>query len=134
MTIVTPPTPSGPYRSLVRAGPFAICSGQIGLLDGSLVPGGVGGQLRQAVANLAALLFGDGLTLGDVVKTTVFLADIADYDAMNAVYTELFSDPRPARSAIGVAGLPRGAAVEIEAWALVHSPGLGSEGEGFGAL
>jgi 2-iminobutanoate/2-iminopropanoate deaminase len=114
----------------VRAGGFVIVSGQIGLRDGALVGGGVAAQLDQAVANLAAILFEEGLTLDDVRKTTVFLADIADYDAMNAAYLELFQPLRPARSAVGVAGLPRGALVEIEAWALAR-PGFGSGDGGF---
>jgi 2-iminobutanoate/2-iminopropanoate deaminase len=90
------------------------------------VPGDVGVQLRQAVANLAAILSAEGLSLDDVRKTTVFLADIGDYDEMNVAYIQLFGEPRPARSAVGVAGLPWGALVEIEAWA------LGSDAGGLG--
>lgn len=110
--------PLGPYRTAVRAGGFVVCSGQLGLCSGELVDGGVAAQTRQAIANLAAALAGEGLGLADVCKTTVFLADIADYDEMNAAYVEAFGEHRPARSAVGVAGLPRGAAVEIEAWAV----------------
>ena len=94
-----------------------ICSGQVGLLDGSLVPGGIGSEMRQAISNLCALLEAEGAGLGDIVKTTVFLADIAAYAEMNAVYVECFGSHRPARSAVAVGGLPLGAAVEIEAWA-----------------
>jgi len=109
--------PVGPYTPIVRAGDWLICSGQVGISDGAIVPGGVEGQLRQAIANLKSLLDGEGAALADVTKTTVFLTDIAnDYGAMNAVYVELFGDHRPARSAVGVAGLPLGATVEIEAW------------------
>jgi reactive intermediate/imine deaminase len=120
------PAPSGPYRPVVRAGPFVICSGQVGLRDGQLVAGGLGEELRQAVANLGSLLFAEGLTLSDVVKTMVFVTDIGQFDVLNGVYMELFAEPRPARTTIGVAGLPLGASVEIEAWALARDTGFGS--------
>jgi 2-iminobutanoate/2-iminopropanoate deaminase len=126
--------PSGPYRHVVRAGPFYICSGQIGLRDGELVAGGVVEELRQAVSNLAAVLFGEGLNLGEVVKTMVFMTDIGQFDVMNGAYMELFADPRPARTTIGVAGLPRGASIEIEAWALPRASSFGSAEEGFSSL
>jgi 2-iminobutanoate/2-iminopropanoate deaminase len=96
-----------------------IVSGQLGLRDGSLVDGGVEAQLSQAIANLAALLADEGAGLASVVKTTVFLTDIADYAAMNSVYSAAFGEHRPARSAVAVAALPLGGAVEIEAWARV---------------
>lgn len=111
--------PVGPYTPVVRAGEWLICSGQVGIVDGRLVDGGLEPQLRQAMANLRSLLEGEGATMTDVVKTTVFLVDMSDYGAMNAVYTELFGDHRPARSAVAVAALPIGAVVEIEAWAHV---------------
>lgn len=111
--------PVGPYTPLVRAGEWLVASGQLGQRDGALVPGGTAVQLTQAVANLAALLDEAGASLADVVKTTVFLADIADYPAMNDAYVAAFGDHRPARSAVAVAALPLGAAVEIEAWARV---------------
>ena len=112
--------PVGPYTPVVRAGGFLIVSGQVGIVDGQLVPGGLEGELRQAVANLAGLLEAEGASLRDVVKTTVFLRHLAsDYSRMNEVYVELFGDHRPARSAIGVAELPLGALVELEAWAHV---------------
>ncbi len=110
-------TPVGPYTPIVRAGEWLVCSGQIGIADGALVDGGLEAQTRQALANLADLLAGEGASLADVVKTTVFLADMGDYAAMNEVYTAAFGDHRPARSAVAVAGLPLGARVEIEAWA-----------------
>ena len=111
------PKPVGPYSPIVRAGDWLICSGQIGLRQGALVEGGVPAQVAQAIQNLAALLAGEGASLDSVVKTTVFLADIGDYQAMNDAYTRAFSDHRPARSAFAGAALPLGAAVEIEAWA-----------------
>jgi 2-iminobutanoate/2-iminopropanoate deaminase len=115
-------TPIGPYTPIVRAGEWLVCSGQLGLRDGSLVDGGVRDQTRQAIANLAALLAGEGASLADVVKTTVFLAHISDFALVNEVYVEGFGDHRPARSAIAVAALPMGGLVEIEAWARVGAP------------
>lgn len=109
----------GPYTPIVRAGDWLVVSGQLGLRDGDLVGGGVQEQLRQALENLAGLLSGEGASLADVVKTTVFLRHMDDYDRMNEVYVDAFGDHRPARSAVAVAGLPRGALVEVEAWAHV---------------
>mgnify|MGYP001458512851 CR=1 FL=1 len=112
--------PVGPYTPIVRAGEWLVVSGQVGIRDGALVPGGMEAELRQAVANLAGLLEQEGASLADVVKTTVFLRHLGeDYVRMNEVYVELFGDHRPARSAIGVAELPLGALVEVEAWARV---------------
>jgi 2-iminobutanoate/2-iminopropanoate deaminase len=113
------PRPLGPYTPVVRAGDWVICSGQVGLRDGALVDGGVAAQVTQAVANLRTLLGGEGFGLEAIVKTTVFLADIADYPVMNDAYIAAFGDHRPARSAFAVAALPVGALVEIEAWAYV---------------
>jgi len=109
--------PVGPYTPIVRAGDWLVVSGQVGLADGALVPGGVVGELKQAMANLKGLLESEGSSLHQVAKTTVFLRHMSDYAAMNEVYVEAFGDHRPARSAIGVAELPLGALVEIEAWA-----------------
>jgi 2-iminobutanoate/2-iminopropanoate deaminase len=112
--------PVGPYTPIVRAGEWLVVSGQVGIADGKLVSGGLDAELRQAVANLSALLAGEGATLADVTKTTVFLRHLGgDYPTMNQVYMELFGDHRPARSAVGVAELPLGALVEVEAWAHV---------------
>lgn len=111
-------TPVGPYTPIVRAGDWLVVSGQVGIVDGKLVSGGLEAELRQAIANLAALLEREGATLAEVTKTTVFLRHLgSDYPKMNEVYVELFGDHRPARSAIGVADLPLGALVEVEAWA-----------------
>ena len=112
-------TPQGPYSPIIRAGEWLVCSGQVGLRDGAMVPGGVRGQAAQALANLRALLEEKGSSLDDVVKTTVFLTHMADFSAMNEVYVEAFGDHRPARSTVGVAALPLGALVEIELWARV---------------
>lgn len=113
------PKPVGAYTPIVRAGDWLVVSGQVGITpEGQLVPGGTAGELRQAIANLQAHLEGEGATLEHVVKTTVFLRHMSDYSLMNQVYIECFGDHRPARSAIGIAELPLGALVEIEAWAL----------------
>jgi 2-iminobutanoate/2-iminopropanoate deaminase len=112
--------PVGPYSPIVRAGDFLVASGQLGLLDGKMVAGGVTAETTQAIANLAALLEGEGATLDDVVKTTVFLRHMRDFQIMNEAYVAGFGDHRPARSAFAVAELPMVALVEIEAWA--HAP------------
>ena len=110
--------PVGPYTPIVRAGEWLVVSGQVGLSEGGLAEG-VSAQVTQAVANLRGLLEGEGASLDDVVKTTVFLVDMDDYAAMNEAYTAAFGDHRPARSAVAVAALPIGALVEVEAWARV---------------
>ena len=94
-----------------------IVSGQLGLDNGALVPGGVAAQTAQAVKNLQARLKEMGLTLKDVAKTLCFLTDMDTFATFNAAYVHGFGDARPARSTIGVAALPFGGAVEIEAWA-----------------
>ena len=113
------PKPVGAYTPVVRAGGWLVVSGQVGLADGKIVSGGLAGELRQALANLEAQLATQGATMADVVKTTVFLRHMSDYVLMNEIYVEAFGDHRPARSAIGVAELPIGALVEVEAWAWV---------------
>lgn len=117
---MTPPV--GPYTPVVRAGDWLICSGQLALVDGALVEGGVSAQMTQAIANLASLLEGVGSGLEAVAKTTVFLVDMGEYAAMNEAYVAAFGGHRPARSAVGVAALPLGAVVEIEAWAYSPAP------------
>jgi 2-iminobutanoate/2-iminopropanoate deaminase len=109
--------PVGPYTPIVRAGEWLVVSGQLGVRDGQLVAGGVAAQTTQALANLGALLEAEGASLADVVKTTVFLRHIDDYDAVNEAYAAAFGEHRPARSAVAVAGLPRDGLVEVEAWA-----------------
>ena len=107
----------GPYSQAVGAGGFLFLSGQVALdpVTGKLAPGGVGEQTRQCLRNLGAVLKAGGLAYGDVLRTTVFLADMADFEAMNRVYAEVFGEHRPARSTVAVAGLPRDARVEIDA-------------------
>jgi 2-iminobutanoate/2-iminopropanoate deaminase len=111
--------PLGPYTPVVRAGDWLIVSGQVGLADGKLVPGGLEDELRQALTNLRGHLEANGATMSNVAKTTVFLRHMSDYALMNEVYIAAFGDHRPARSAIGVTDLPVGALVEVEAWAFV---------------
>ena len=106
----------GPYTPVVEAGEWIVVSGQVGLADGRLADG-FDAQCVQALTNLRGQLESVGASMSDVVKTTVFLRHMADYGRMNELYTEAFGDHRPARSAIGVAELPIGALVEVEAWA-----------------
>jgi 2-iminobutanoate/2-iminopropanoate deaminase len=117
VAMTSPAKPVGPYTPVVRAGEWLVVSGQVGLADGKLVSGGLEGELRQAITNLRGHLEANGASLADVVKTTVFLRHMSDYAQMNEVYIDEFGDHRPARSAIGVAELPIGALVEVEAWA-----------------
>ena len=109
--------PLGPYTPVVRAGDWIIVSGQLGMADGALVAGGVAGQTAQAVANLSAQLASVGASLADVSKTLCFLTDMDTFTTFNDAYVAGFGNSRPARSTIGVAALPMGGAVEIEAWA-----------------
>jgi 2-iminobutanoate/2-iminopropanoate deaminase len=118
-------TPVGPYSPIVRAGPWLITSGQLGLSPGStppsLVEGGAAAQLAQALANAGELLAGEGATREQVVKATVFVTDLRAAAELNDVYLAFFGDHRPARSMVGVAALPMGAAVEVEVWAYVET-------------
>lgn len=115
------PEAIGPYSQAVAAGPYVFTSGQIGLdpSTGRLVEGDVAAQTRQVMANIAAVLAAAGLTFGDVVKTTIFLADMSDFAVVNDVYGESFEGATPpARSTVAAAGLPRGALIEIDTIAL----------------
>ena len=111
------PRAIGPYAQAVAEGDLVFCSGQVGLdpATGRLVPGGVAVEAARALENLAAVLAAAGLGLGDVVKTTVYLLDLAEFAALNEVYARYFHAPFPARATVGVAALPAGARVEIEA-------------------
>ena len=121
--IQTPDAPAaiGPYSQAVSFGNLVITSGQIPLTPaGELVSGGVTEQTEQVIANLRAVLEAAGTDLDRVVKTTVFLADMNEFAAMNAVYESLFRAPYPARSTVQVARLPRDVRVEIEVIAERH--------------
>ena len=111
------PSAVGPYSQAIATDELVFCSGQVGLdpTSGELVDGGVETQTERALKNLEAVLDAAGCSLGDVVKTTCFLADIADFATFNAIYARFFPNPPPARSTFKVAALPKGALVEIEA-------------------
>jgi 2-iminobutanoate/2-iminopropanoate deaminase len=114
------PAAVGPYSQAIDTGSFVFCSGQAGLVPETmqLADGGVPGQTKQALENLKAVLEAAGCSVDQIVKTTVFLTDMADFKAMNEVYAEFFGDTRPARSTIAAKQLPVNALVEIEAIAL----------------
>ena len=115
------PRAIGPYSQAVRAGNFVFASGQIPIdpATGEFVPGGIAEQTEQVLKNLTALFAAAGVGLDQIVKTTVFLADMNDFTAMNEVYGRFFSEAPPARATVQAARLPRDAKVEIEAIAVV---------------
>ena len=114
------PKAVGPYSSALRAGQLLFVSGQVPLdpHTGSMVAGDITTQARQVLRSIGALLEADGLTYASVVRTTVFLADMNDFAAMNEVYREFFAEPYPARSTIQAARLPRDSRIEIDAIAM----------------
>ena len=112
-------TPVGPYTPVVKAGDFLYISGQIGIdANGNLVEG-FADQAKTAIGNLLGLLGENGATAANLVKTTLFVTDMGNYAAVNDIYTSLLGEVRPARSAVAVAALPKGAEFEIEAIAYV---------------
>lgn len=110
------PRPIGPYSQAVRVGDFLFCSGQVGIdpATGKLVGGGVKAEAERVMENIRALLSAAGLGFEHVVKTTIFLANMADFADVNSVYGGYFLGTYPARSTVAVAALPAGASVEIE--------------------
>lgn len=114
------PRALGPYAQAVAAGDLVFCSGQVGLdpATATLVPGGIVAETARVLDNLSAVLAAAGLGLADVVKTTVYLTDLRDFQAMNAAYARYFPASHPARATVQVAALPAGACVEIEAVAV----------------
>jgi 2-iminobutanoate/2-iminopropanoate deaminase len=122
--VSTPGAPKaiGPYSQAIVSQGFLFTAGQVALdpSTGQLVPGGIAEQTSRALENLRAVLRAAGSDVSQVVKTTVFLVDMADFTAMNEVYGRVFGDHRPARSTVAVAALPRGALVEIEVIATVQ--------------
>jgi 2-iminobutanoate/2-iminopropanoate deaminase len=117
------PAAIGPYSQGIAAGSLVFCSGQIPLdpATGELVNGDMGTRTERVLKNLTAVLEAHGIGLSNVVKTVVFLTDLADFGAMNSVYAKFFSEQPPARSTIQVAALPKGANIEIEAVAVKPS-------------
>lgn len=115
------PAAIGPYSQAIKAGGFVFASGQVALdpRTGQFVAGGITEQTEQVLKNLQAVLEAAGSSLDQVVKTTVFLADMKEFSGMNEVYARYFSEPPPARATVAAAGLPRDARVEIEAVALI---------------
>jgi 2-iminobutanoate/2-iminopropanoate deaminase len=115
------PAPIGPYSQAVRSGSLVFCSGQIALdpKTGEIVAGDVRAQAEQVMRNLGAVLEAAGCGFADVVKTTIFLADMSDFAAVNDVYGRAFAESKPARSTVAVAGLPRNVRVEIDAIAVL---------------
>jgi len=117
------PRAIGPYSQAVRAGGFIFASGQIPFdpATGEFVPGGIAEQTEQVLKNLTAVFAAAGVEMDQIVKTTVFLADMGDFTAMNEMYARFFGDAPPARSTVQAAGLPRGARIEIDAIAVMDS-------------
>ncbi|MEO9169612.1 MAG: Rid family detoxifying hydrolase [Candidatus Baltobacteraceae bacterium] len=111
------PAPIGPYSQAVQSGGELFCSGQIAIepRSGNLVDGDVSAQAEQVLKNLGSVLKAAGYDYADVVKTTIFLTDMNDFAAVNAVYAAYFGDSKPARSTVAAAGLPRNVRVEIDA-------------------
>ena len=122
-TISTEKAPGaiGPYSQAVKAGNMVFCSGQIPIdpMTGEFVSNNVAEQTHQVLINLSAVLEAAGTSLNNVVKTTVFLADMNDFTAMNEIYAEFFSDNKPARATVQAARLPRDARVEIDCIAVI---------------
>ena len=110
------PSAIGPYNQAIQVGNLLYTSGQIPIdpATGQIVEGGIEEQTRRSLLNVQAILKEAGVTMGNVVKTTVFMADMNDFPAMNTVYAEFFTQPFPARSAVAVKSLPKGALIEIE--------------------
>ena len=116
------PAAIGPYSQAIQVGNLVYTSGQIPIdpATGAFAEGGIKEQTRQSLTNVKAILEEAGLSMSNVVKTTVFMADMGDFAEMNAVYAEFFTEPYPARSAVAVKTLPKGALVEIEVVAEVE--------------
>jgi 2-iminobutanoate/2-iminopropanoate deaminase len=117
------PAALGPYSQAVRAGSTVYCAGQIPLdpKSGQIVDGGIDAQTRRVMDNITAILKAEGLACDDVVKTTIFLADLGDFQTVNEIYGSYFKQAPPARSTVQVAALPKGARVEIETIAVAGS-------------
>ena len=117
------PAAIGPYSQAVRSGNFLFCSGQIPLdpRSGQIVPGDIATQTRRVLDNVGAVLKAEGLTFENIVKTTIFLTDLGDFQTVNETYGSYFKQQPPARSTVQVSALPKGAKVEIEVIAVADN-------------
>ena len=114
------PKPVGPYSQVVQAGQFLFLAGQIPLTpEGQMVEGDISAQAHQVLSNLKAVLENAGLGMNHIVKTTIFLKELSDFETVNKIYAQYFNEPYPARSTVEVGKLPKGAKLEIDAIALV---------------
>src|ERR1700730_8210703 len=123
------PAAVGPYSQAVRAGSTIYCAGQIPLdpKSGQIVSGGIDVQTRRVLDNVTAVLKAEGLTFDHIVKTTIFLTDLGDFQTVNEIYGSYFKQQPPARSTVQVAGLPKGAKIEIEVIAVADAGGSGGQ-------
>src|SRR5947207_12150913 len=132
--IATPDAPAaiGPYSQAIRFGNLIFCSGQIPLepKSGQLVSDDIADETRRVLDNISGVLKSEGLSLGDVLKTTIFLTDLGNFQIVNEIYGSYFSNQPPARSTVQVSALPKGAKVEIEVIAVANGGGTASDTSG----
>ena len=123
------PAAVGPYSQAVRVGSTVYCAGQIPLdpKSGQIVPGDIGAQTRRVLENIAAVLRAESLAFENIVKTTIFLTNLSDFQTVNEIYGSYFKTEPPARSTVQVPALPKGANVEIEVIAVANGNGLSGE-------
>jgi 2-iminobutanoate/2-iminopropanoate deaminase len=123
------PAAVGPYSQAVRVGSTVYCAGQIPLdpKSGQIVPGDIGAQTRRVLENIAAVLRAESLAFENIVKTTIFLTNLNDFQTVNEIYGSYFKKEPPARSTVQVPALPKGANVEIEVIAVANGNGLSGE-------
>jgi 2-iminobutanoate/2-iminopropanoate deaminase len=126
------PAAIGPYSQAIRSGNFIFCSGQIPLdpKSGEMVADDIGAQTRRVLDNVSGLLKSEGLSLGDVVKTTIFLTDLGNFQIVNEIYGSYFNNQPPARSTVQVSALPKGAKIEIEVIARANDGATASDTSG----
>src|SRR5438105_13872349 len=126
------PAAIGPYSQAIRSGDFLFCSGQMPLdpKSGQIVSDDIAAQTRRVLDNISGLLKSDGLSLGNVLKTTIFLTDLGNFQIVNEIYGSYFNNQPPARSTVQVSALPKGARVEIEVIAVANGGGTASDTSG----
>jgi 2-iminobutanoate/2-iminopropanoate deaminase len=126
------PAAIGPYSQAIRSGDFLFCSGQIPLdpKSGQMVSDDIAAQTRRVLDNISGVLKSEGLSLGNVLKTTIFLTDLGNFQIVNEIYGSYFSSEPPARSTVQVSALPKGARIEIEVIARTDSGGVASDTSG----